>query len=192
MSTSEKRSLIERSSPEFSVIRPCELMGLERSTFYYRVAPLSADELAMTRKLDELYAEDPTRGTRRMSDELNKSGFNAGRGRTRRLMQMMRMKTIYCRPRTTVCDPAKYKAPYLLRNLKIKRPNQVWALDISYMPLNRGYVYLLVIIDWKTRCVLGWSLSNTMEAAWVVETLSDTVDRYGKPEILNSDQGAQP
>ena len=177
MRTSEKRSLIERPSPELSVIRQCELMGLERSTFYCRVAPLSADELPMTRKLDELYAEDPTRRTRRMSDELNKSGFNAGRGRTRRLMQMMRMKTIYCWPRTTVCGPAKYKAPYLLRKLKIQRPNQVWALDISYMPLNRGYVYLLVSIDWKTRGVLGWSLSNTMEAAWVVETLSDTVDR---------------
>jgi putative transposase len=148
-------------------------------------------ELAMTRRLDELYAEDPTRGTRRMSDELKKSGFSAGRCRTRRLMQMMRMKTVYCRPRTTVCDPVKYKAPYLLRNLEIKRPNQVWALDISYIPLNRGYVYLLVIIDWKTRCVLGWSLSNTMEATWVVETLSDTVRRYGKPEIINSDQGSQ-
>ena len=177
MRTSEKRSLIERPSPELSVIRQCELMGLERSKFYYRVALLSVDELPMTRKLDELYAEDPTRGTRRMSDELNKSGFNAGRGRTRRLMQMMRIKTIYCWPRRTVCDPVKYKAPYLLRNLKVKRLKQVWALYISYIPLNRGYVYLLVIIDLKTRRVLGWSLYNTMEAAWVVETLSYTVDR---------------
>jgi transposase InsO family protein len=104
---------------------------------------------------------------------------------------MMRMKTVYCRSRATVCDPAKYKAAYLLRKLKIKRPNQVWALDISYIPLNRGCVYLLVIIDWKTCCVLGWSLSNTIEAACVVETLSDTVSRYGKPEIINSDQGSQ-
>ena len=102
----------------------------------------------------------------------------------------MRMKTIYCRPRTTVCDPAKYKFPYLLRNLKITRPNQVWALDISYIPMERGYMFLLVIIDWHSRAVVGWSLSNTMEASWVVETLDFAIQRHGKPEVIKSDQGS--
>ncbi len=143
------------------------------------------------RTLDELYQEDPTRGTRRMSNELQKQGFDIGRDRTRRLMQRMQMKTIYCRPRTTVCDPAKYKFPYLLRNLEINRPNQVWALDISYIPMERGYMYLLVIMDWHSRAVVGWSLSNTMEASWVVETLNLAIERFGQPEIINSDQGSQ-
>ena len=114
------------------------------------------------RALDELYDEDPTRGTRRMSHELQKREFNIGRDRTRRLMQRMRMKTISCRPRTTVCYPAKYRFPYLLWNLKINRPNQVWALDISSIPMERGCMFLLVIIDWHSWPVVGWSLSITM------------------------------
>ena len=142
-------------------------------------------------RLDALYQEDPTRGTRRMSHELIKAGLPVGREKTRRLMQRMRMKTIYCRPRTTVCDTAKYKFPYLLRNLKIDRSNQVWAMDISYIPMDRGYLYLAAILDWHSRAVMGWSLSNTMEASWVVETLDSAIRRHGRPEIINSDQGSQ-
>ncbi len=191
MDTRERKALIDSDFVDLGVTEQCSLLGLPTSTFYYRPVSASQQDLAAMRALDELYQEDPTRGTRRMSNELQKLGFDIGRDRTRRLMQRMRMKTIYCRPRTTVCDSAKYKFPYLLRNLKINRPNQVWALDISYIPMERGYMFLLVIIDWHSRAVVGWSLSNTMEASWVVETVDIAIQRHGKPEIINSDQGSQ-
>jgi putative transposase len=191
MDSGERKALIDSKFEGLNVKAQCDLLELPRSTFYYRPVEASEQDLAAMRTLDELYQEDPTRGTRRMSNELQKQGLKIGRDRTRRLMQRMRMKTIYCRPRTTVCDPAKYKFPYLLRNLKINRPNQVWALDISYIPMERGYMFLLVIIDWHSRAVVGWSLSNTMEASWVVETLDFAIQRHGKPEVINSDQGSQ-
>lgn len=143
------------------------------------------------KELDRLYLEDPTRGTRRMTKELKKKGYKVGRCHVRTLMQTMRLKTVYCRPRTTIIDPAKYKFPYLLRNLEIVNPNQVWALDISYIPMRRGFMYLVAIMDLYSRYIVGWSLSNTMEAQWVVETLKAAIDRHGKPGIINSDQGSQ-
>jgi putative transposase len=141
--------------------------------------------------MDKLHVQDPTRGTRRMSRSLRKLGMDVGRQKVRTLMRVMRMKTIYCRPRTTVIDPAKYKYPYLLRNLTIEGPNHVWALDISYIPMKKGFMYLLAIIDLHSRYIVGWSLSNTMEASWVVETLKEAIRRHGKPRIINSDQGSQ-
>lgn len=154
MDTREKKALIDSDFVEFDITARCNLLGLPRSTFYYRPVSASEQDLAAMRTLDELYQEDPTCGTRRMSNELQKQGFEIGRDRTRRLMQRMRMKTIYRRPRTTVCDAAKYKFPYLLRNLKINRPNQVWAIDISYIPMERGYMYLFIIMDWHSRAVV--------------------------------------
>jgi putative transposase len=145
----------------------------------------------MMENLDRLYIEDPTRGTRRMKKELRKKGFKVGRHHVRKLMQVMRLKTVYCRPRTTVIDPARYKYPYLLGNLDIKRPNQVWALDITYIPMPKGFMYLLAIMDIYSRCIVGWSISNTMEAEWVVDTLKEAISRNGKPDIINSDQGSQ-
>lgn len=114
-----------------------------------------------------------------------------GRQHVRSLMQIMWLKTVYCRPRTTIVDPGKYKYPYLLRNLEIRKPNHVWALDITYVPMGRGYMCLLDIMDVYSRCILGWSLSNTMDAEWVAEVLRNSILRNGKPEILNSDQGSQ-
>lgn len=145
----------------------------------------------MTRHLDDLYEEDATRGVRRMVAGLERQGYSIGRCRVRSLMRLMRIKTVYCHPRTTVMDPAKYKFPYLLRNLKITKPNQVWALDITYIPMQRGYMYLTAIMDLYSRYIVGWSLSNTMEAEWVVKTLNDAVEAWGAPEIINSDQGSQ-
>jgi putative transposase len=138
-----------------------------------------------------LYLEDPTRGTRRMARELRKLGYETGRCHVRSLMRIMRLKTVYCMPRTTISDPAKYKYPYLLRNLRIDRPNQVWSLDISYIPMPRGFMYLLAIMAVYSRFIVGWSLSNTMESEWVVNTLKVSIAQYGKPEIINSDQGSQ-
>ncbi|MCB9246348.1 MAG: IS3 family transposase [Flavobacteriales bacterium] len=156
---------------------------------YYVPKGVPSKELEMMRILDELYIEDPTRGTRRMCKELSKRGYDVGR--TRRLMEVMRLKTVYCRPRTTIIDPAQYKYPYLLRNLNIERVNQVWAMDISYIPMKTGYMYLLAIIDLKSRYIVGWSLSNTMETSWVIALLQEAFAIYGKPEIINTDQGSQ-
>ena len=126
-----------------------------------------------------------------MAQELRKKGHKVGRCHVRTLMQIMRLKTVYCRPRTTVIDPARYKYPYLLRNLNIDHSNQVWAMDITYVPMPKGFMYLLAIMDIYSRCILGWSLSNTMEAEWVVDTLKMTINTYRKPEIINTDQGSQ-
>jgi len=145
----------------------------------------------MMKDLDLLYLEVPTRGTRLMTRELKKKGCNVGRQHVRSLMQIMRLKTVYCRPRTTIAEPGKYKYPYLLCNLEIRKPNHVWSMDTTYVPMGRGYMYLLAIMDVYSKCILGWSLSNTMDAEWVVEVLRNTILRNGKPEILNSDQGSQ-
>lgn len=174
-----------------SICNQCELLSLARSTLYYTASKADDEDLKMMEELDRLYHEDPTRGTRRMTNELRKREFKIGRCHVRRLMQIMRLKTVYCRPRTTVIDPGKYKYPYLLRNLEIVKPNHVWALDITYVPMHRGYMYLLVIMDLYSRYIVGWSLSNTMEADWVVNTLNTAININGKPAIINSDQGSQ-
>ncbi|MBP7731800.1 MAG: IS3 family transposase [Bacteroidales bacterium] len=174
-----------------SICYQCELLGITRSSLYYTPSKASTKDLKLMEELDRLYLEDPTRGTRRMTNELRKKGHQVGRCHVRTLMQIMRLKTVYCRPRTTIIDSARYKYPYLLRNLVIQRPNQVWALDITYIPMLKGYMYLLAIMDIYSRCILVWSLSNTMESEWVVNTLKMTVNKYGRPEIINSDQGSQ-
>jgi putative transposase len=186
-----RKSMIDKEREAVSICKQCELLGMARSTLYYTPSMAKDKDLEIMKELDRLYLEDPTRGTRRMSKELKKNGYQAGRYHVRTLMQIMRMKTVYCRPRTTVIDPAKYKYPYLLRNLKIDRSNQVWSLDISYIPMKRGFMYLVAIMDVYSRYILGWSLSNTMEAEWVVDVLRTTVLQHGKPEIINSDQGSQ-
>lgn len=186
-----RRKLIEPSDSQLSICKQCELLSVARSTLYYTPSRASEKDMEIMQNLDMLYLEDPTRGTRRMSKELRKLGFRTGRGHVRSLMRIMRLKTVYCLPRTTISDPAKYKYPYLLRNLRIDRPNQVWSLDISYIPMPRGFMYLLAIMDVYSRFIVGWSLSNTMESEWVVNTLKASIAEYGKPEIINSDQGSQ-
>ena len=191
MSVQEKKDMIDSNSKTLSVSQQCKTLDLNRSTLYYKPVGVNTRDLSMMLEIDKLYIEDPTRGTRRMRDELVKLGFTIGRWHTRSLMQIMRMKTIYCRPRTTVITPGDYKFPYLLRNLDISRVNQVWAIDITYVPMNRGYMYLVAIIDLKSRFIVGWSISSTMESSWVVETLQKAVKQFGVPEIINSDQGSQ-
>ncbi len=186
-----RRKMIDRQESPISICHQCELPGVARSSLYYTPSKASNKDLQLMEMLDKLYLEDPTRGTRRMSHELQKKGHKVGRCHVRSLMQIMRLKTVYCRPRTTIIDPSRYKYPYLLRNLEMQKPNHVWSLDISYIPMVRGYMYLLAIMDVYSRCILGWSLSNTMEAEWVVNTLRMTVNKYGRPEIINPDQGSQ-
>lgn len=183
--------LLDRQCAKVSISNQCRWLGLNRSSVYYEPKVLNDMKLSAMRSLDELYLEDPTRGTRRMSDELTHRGFPMGRFATRTLMEIMRLKTIYCRPRTTCIEPADYKYPYLLRNMEITYSNQVWAADITYIPMAKGYMYLFAIMDLKSRLILNWSLSNTMEANWVVGVLKGTVKKYGKPDIINTDQGSQ-
>lgn len=191
ISTQQRKGMVDKNDKQFSISDQCSLLGMARSTLYYTPSVSTPENLTIMRQMDELYLEDPTRGTRRMSKALLRRGFKVGRHKVRTLMRIMRMKTIYCKPRTTVIDPAKYKYPYLLRNLKIEKPNQVWALDITYVPMPRGFMYMVAIIDLYSRYIVGWSLSNTMEAEWVVNTLNTAVLKHGKPEIINSDQGTQ-
>lgn len=186
-----RRSLVERQKGAISICRQCDLLGLSRSTLYYTPAKANPRDLKMMEALDCLYLEDPTRGTRRMRNELHKLGYQVGRCHVRTLMQKMRLKTVYCRPRTTIIDAGKYKYPYLLRNRAIIRPNQAWAIDITYIPMKKGFMYLTAIMDLYSRFIIGWSLSNTMEADWVVRTKKTAIGQYGKPEIINSDQGSQ-
>jgi len=186
-----RKEMIDRDEGSRSICSQCEMLSIARSTLYYTPSKADDKDLQIMEELDRLYLEDPTRGTRRMTKELRKKGYKVGRCHVRTLMQIMRLKTVYCRPRTTIIDPARYKYPYLLRNLDIVRPNQAWALDISYIPMRRGFMYLVAIMDLYSRYIVGWSLSNTMEAEWVVTTLEKAVSNHGKPGIINSDQGSQ-
>ena len=153
-----RKGLIETSDNQMSICKQCELLNVSRSTLYYTPSKASDKDLEIMQKLDMLYLEDPTRGTRRMARELRKLGYETGRCHVRSLMRIMRLKTVYCMPRTTISDPAKYKYPYLLRNLRIDRPNQVWSLDISYIPMPRGFMYLLAIMDVYSRFFVGGCL----------------------------------
>ena len=190
MPVEQKRNMIDESDAA-SIARQCNLVDLKRSTYYYKPQPVNDKDLKIMAEMDKLHMEDPTRGTRRMMDELFKLDLKVGRQHVRKLMQIMRMKTIYCRPRTTVITPGDYKFPYLLRNLKINHVNQVWAIDITYVPMKKGYMYLFVIIDLYSRYIVGWSVSNTMETSWITQTLMKAISQYGIPEIINSDQGSQ-
>jgi len=186
-----RKNMVAREQESLSICHHCEMLGIARSTLYYTPSMKNDKDLLLMKELDRLYLEDPTRGTRRITKELCKLDHKVGRHYVRTLMRIMRLKTVYCRPRTTVIDMARYKYPYLLRNLVINRANQVWALDITYVPMRRGYMYLLAIMDVYSRLIVGWSLSNSMEAGWVVNTLKTAITNYGKPEIINSDQGSQ-
>jgi len=190
MPVEKKRSMVDQDD-KVSISKQCHLLGINRSTYYYNPQPVNDKDLEIMIEMDKLHLEDPTRGTRRMMDELQKQDIKIGRQHVRKLMQIMRIKTVYCRPRTTVVTPGDYKYPYLLRNLTINRVNQVWAIDISYIPMQRGYMYLFVIMDVYSRYIIGWSVSNTMETSWITQTLLQAIEQYGIPEIINSDQGSQ-
>lgn len=187
----ERKQMIDSKSTVMTIEEQCKLIQLPRSTFYYSNTGVSTNDLELMRRMDEMYLEDPTRGTRRYSAELSAEGYKLGRDHARTLMILMGIAAIYPKPRTTVIDKTKYKYPYLLRNLPIVRSNQVWEIDISYIPMRYGFMYLVAIIDVHSRYIVGWDISNTMEAEWVVKTIKKAVAKHGKPEIINSDQGSQ-
>jgi putative transposase len=198
MSLEERRKLVDHelaSKPAvdggLSIVRQCAVLDIHRSGLYYTPRPVIDEDLQLMRLMDLLHLEDPTKGTRMLSKDLADHGYAVGRARIRRLMRLMRIKAVYCIPRTTVIDAAKYKHPYLLRDLKIERRNQVWAVDITYLPVKGGFMYMVAVIDVHTRYLLNWSISNTMEAEWVTGMISEAITIHGKPEIINSDQGCQ-
>lgn len=191
MPVKQRRKLIDAHDEQLSLAAQCRLLRLHRSGYYYKPKGISEADLNLMRVMDRMYIEDPTRGSRRFRRDLALQGLCISREKARRLMRIMCLKTIYPRPRTTICDPAAYKYPYLLRGMNVTQINQVWQIDISYVPMQRGFMYLVAIIDVYSRYIVGWSVSNTMDAGWVVECLKTTVQRHGRPQIINSDQGTQ-
>jgi putative transposase len=173
------------------ITRQCALLGLNRSTLYYRSAGESAENLAIMRILDELYIDRPTRGSRTMRDCLEDKGIRVGRHRIRRLMARMGLTAIY--PKKKLSQPgAGHKIyPYLLREVKVIRPRQVYAADITYIPMAKGFIYLVAVIDWYSRKVLSYRISNTLDAEFCVEAAREAIEVYGAPEIFNTDQGRQ-
>jgi putative transposase len=167
------------------------LLKVARSTLYYQPVPVDPDDLALMRRMDELYTASPFYGSRRMVAVLRRDGWRVNRKRVRRLMRLMGLEAIYQKPNTSKGHPAHKVYPYLLRDLVIERPNQVWCADITYIPMAEGFVYLVAVMDWFSRRVLAWRLSITMEADFCVEALQDAMACYGKPEIFNTDQGVQ-
>jgi len=184
-------SLVDRSDADLSIVTQCRLLKVARSTLYYRAAALSADDLRLMRWLDEQYLATPFYGSRRMVAVLRRDGEVVNRKRVRRLMRLMGIEAIYQKPNTSRRHPEHKVYPYLLRDLVIDRSNQVWCADITYIPLAKGFVYLVAVMDWFSRRVLAWRLSIGMDMAFCVEALQDAMDRHGQPDIFNTDQGVQ-
>jgi putative transposase len=191
MSRPERKAMIQRDRPELSLSRQCEILSISRSSFYYAPKGESAENLALMRLIDELFLKYPFYGSRQMTRQLRRDGLCVGRHRVRRLMRLMGLAAIYQAPRTSDPHPAHRIYPYLLKRMAIERPDQVWCADITYIPVQRGFLYLVAVMDWATRHVLAWRLSNTMDARFCVEALTEALARYGKPEIFNTDQGSQ-
>ena len=183
--------MIEREHDRLSVSRQCLLVGLSRSTLYYRAKGESAETLALMRRIDEVYLEYPFYGSRQMMRHLAREGKRVGRHRVRRLMRLLGLEAIYRKPRTSVAHPDHRVYPYLLRGLTIERPNQVWCADITYIPVQGGFLYLVAIMDWASRRVLAWRLSNTMDTEFCLAALAEALEGCGIPEIFNTDQGSQ-
>ncbi len=183
--------MVDRTYPNLSISRQCRLLSIQRSSFYYQPKPVKAEDLELMRHIDEQYLKTPTWGSRSMRSHLQRLGHKINRKRVQRLMRLMGLEAIYPRPKTSRPHPEHKIYPYLLRDLNIERPNQVWAADITYIPMRRGFMYLVAVMDWHSRKVLSWRLSNTMEADFCVEALEEAIRLYGCPEIFNTDQGSQ-
>jgi len=182
--------MIEPGVAELPVVRQCELLGVSRSSAYYEPVPVGPEELALMALIDRQYLATPFYGTRRMTAWLRTHGHAINRKRVRRLMQLMGLEAIYRRPRTSRPATDHRVYPYLLRDLAIERVNQVWAADITYIPMARGFLYLVAIMDWVSRLVVAWRLSNTLDTAFCLDALGDAL-ALGRPDISNTDQGSQ-
>ena len=184
------RAMIDPGHPDLSIRRQCELIGLNRATFYYTPVQESELNLLLMRLIDEQYTKTPFFGWPRMTAQLRRQGYAINHKRVQRLMQVMGMQAIYPKHRTSIADKGHKVYPYLLRNLTITRPNQVWSADITYIRMLRGFMYLVAIIDWYSRYVVAWQLSNTLDGRFCLDTLEQSLAQ-GQPEIFNTDQGVQ-
>ena len=173
------------------VTRQCNLLDMNRSGIYYKPVPLSAREMELMLKIDEIHLAYPFYGSRKIRNELWARGDDVGRDKVRRLMRRMGIEALYVKPRLSLAHPEHVKYPYLLRGLEITRANHVWAADICYIPMARGFCYLVAIMDWASRMVLSWRLSNTLDSSFCVDALEEAIAKYGCPEIFNTDQGSQ-
>lgn len=191
MSVGEKRSLISPNNP-LSILRQCDLLGLARSTFHYTPNE-SQEETFLINEIKDIWTSLPFYGYRRITDELGDRGIIVNHKHVLRLMKLIGIRSVLPRPkhRTTIPNPEYGARPYLLKGLTIDRPNQVWAVDITYIKLPTGMVYLFALIDWHTRFVVGWKLANTMDASHALEVLEEAIAKYGAPDIVNADQGSQ-
>jgi len=183
--------MIERRPSAPSLSRQCEILSLSRSSLYYAPKGESPGTLALMRRIDALFLKYPFYGSRQMARQLRREGIAVGRHRVRRLMRLMGLEAIYRAPKTSAPHREHRVYPYLLKGLAIGRPDHVWCADITYIPVQRGFLYLVAVMDWATRHVLAWRLSNTLDARFCVEALTEALDRYGRPEIFNTDQGSQ-
>ncbi|UPJ68286.1 IS3 family transposase [Bradyrhizobium sp. 191] len=191
MSTPDRRGMLDRANMALSIRRQCMLLGIARSGVYRPPRPANDNDLALMRRLDELFTAWPFLGSRRMTAMLKAEGLPVNRKRVQRLMRKMGIAALGPKPNTTKPSPGHKIYPYLLRNMTIDRPNQVRAADITYLPIGRGFLYLVAIIDWASRAVLAWRLSNTMDVSFCVAALDEALATYGTPEIFNTDQGSQ-
>lgn len=191
MSPSERKALMRKEHTALSVTRQCKLLKISRSSMYYKPVGVDTETLKLMNEIDRVFTKYPFFGSRQITACLPRKGLHAGRHRVRRLMGVMGLQAIYKGPNTSKKHPQHMIYPYLLRKLSITRPNQVWCSDITYIPMRRGFLYLVAIMDWATRKVLSWRLSNTMDASFCVEALNEAIIKYGKPEIMNTDQGSQ-
>jgi putative transposase len=185
-----KRSLIDLAHPELSIRRQCALLGLNRSSLYYEPATETSENLRLMRLLDKQYTACPFYGSRRLRAWLVQQGEGVNRKRVQRLLRIMGLEAIYPKPRLSVAERGHRIYPYLLRGVSIERPDQVWSTDITYVPLASGFMYLAAIMDWYSRYVLAWRLSNTLDGSFCLEMLDEALDR-GSPEVFNTDQGVQ-
>ena len=182
--------MVDRKEP-LPVARQCELLELPRSTFYHVPKPVSDEELELMRLIDRCHLKYPFYGSRRIRDWLEDQGHRVNRKRIQRLMRTMGLAALYPKRNLSRANQAHKVYPYLLRNLSIERPNQVWATDVTYIPMARGFVYLVAIMDWYSRRVLSWRVSNTMDVSFCIDALEEAIERHGAPEIFNTDQGSQ-
>ena len=183
--------MVDREDQALSVRRQCELLRVSRSGLYYEPEPTSPEQLALMRRIDELHLKYPFYGSRNLAHALRAEGHGVNRKRVQRLMRLMGMEAMAPKPKTSEPHPEHAVYPYLLRGLQISRVNQVWATDITYIPMKAGFVYLVAILDWYSRRVLSWRLSNTLDSSFCVEALEEALARFGQPDIFNTDQGAQ-
>lgn len=183
--------MVDSQNPKLSIVQQCKLLKVSRATVYYRPKKARPLDLEQMRLIDEQYLKTPNYGSRSMRTFLRRLGYKISRKRVQRLMRKMGLRAIYPKPKTSKPHPEHKIYPYLLRNLTINRPNQVWCTDITYIPLARGFMYLVAIMDWHSRKILSWRLSNTLESGFCVDALDDAIQRYGCPDIFNTDQGSQ-